>query len=568
MKKIFIYILLGLTITLGITFLIITLLNSKSNINQLQVILNATIILVILVLTGLLILTENTNSALSKTILIFSSLYFTFNILLNVNIVTLPTNTVMKSFTGSSIDEVIKFTNNNNIKVEQIYENSDFIPKYHIISQDIAPSTFLEDVNILTVVVSDGPSYDKEVIVPNMIGLDVEVVTKYINDNFLNNIKVEYIVSDSTRNTVIEQSRNGAMKRSDEIKWVFSLGSIDELVPTSIDDLSNMSLFEATLWLEQRGFKYDINYEFSNEIQKNNVISNSNIGEELDPKTNKVTLVVSKGKEIVVPDILNMSTTDITKWVIDNKLNITFNDKYDDKIEINKVITASVKNGDIIEEGTLISITTSKGPLKMEEFNSLNDFRTWANKYNVKYVEKYDYNDNIPSGNIVSFSKDVEEIIENDEEIIVNVSLGSAVIIPNFTNKSKSDIISTCNSIGLKCSFYYAGYSNVSKDVALRQNKSAGLKVVKNSTISIGLSRGPAKTFNVTIQETWLGSNATSTINSLKAKLRDAAPGVTFYFEQKASNSLPSGMIHESSPTKGGNGSFKQGNSYTIWVVS
>lgn len=567
MNKKLLYFLLGCTISLGLGYLICQLLNSQSSINQLEVIINSTIILVIIILTSILIINENNDGVTSKLVLGMASFYFLFNILIFTNIITLPTKDVMSNFTNSSIDQVLTWGSNYDIVIEQIYENSDTIEKYHIISQDISPNTFLSEVSTLKVIVSDGPNYDKEIIVPNMIGIEVDVVSEYVNTNFLNNVEIEFITSDSPKDSVVEQSRNGVMKRSDHIKWTFSLGNFDDLLPVSIENLFNMSYFEATLWLERNGFSYNVSYEFSSTIENGFVISNSNVGEELDPKTDTIDLVISKGNEIIVPNLLEMTTSEITAWVIENKLNIVFYDSYDANVEINKVISVNVNQNDIVEEGTIIEVTTSKGPLKMEEFSSLNEFRTWAGKYDVKYTELYDYNDSVPSGTVVSYSISVGSIIGNEEEIIVNVSLGSAVVIPNFVGMSKSAITSSCYNVGLNCSFYYSGYSNVALDYATVQNKTSGIEVVKGTSISIGLSNGPAQTVSVFIQESWLGSSATSTISSLTSKLAEQSPGAIFNFVQKDSNSLPSGMIHSDSPIQGGYNTFTQGQTYTIWVV-
>jgi hypothetical protein len=54
----------------------------------------------------------------------------------------------------------------------------------------------------------------------------------------------------------------------------------------------------------------------------------------------------------------------------------------------------------------------------------------------------------------------------------------------------------------------------------------------------------------------------------LKSKLSSLAPGVTFSIVLKESNTGKSGLIHPSSPIKGGNQyTFTQGNKYTIWII-
>ena len=41
--------------------------------------------------------------------------------------------------------------------------------------------------------------------------------------------------------------------------------------------------------------------------------------------------------------------------------------------------------GDILEQGTVISVTLSRGKLKMPKFNSIGEFREWADKYGIIY---------------------------------------------------------------------------------------------------------------------------------------------------------------------------------------
>ena len=48
-------------------------------------------------------------------------------------------------------------------------------------------------------------------------------------------------------------------------------------------------------------------------------------------------LTISKGPKIKVPDLKKMTMTEITEWIIKNKLKVEFIDQYDEKIKDNKV---------------------------------------------------------------------------------------------------------------------------------------------------------------------------------------------------------------------------------------
>ena len=60
------------------------------------------------------------------------------------------------------------------------YENSDEVAKYSVFGQDISAGTVTSDVEKMEVVISDGPNYDKSLIVPQMLGWTIDEVKEYI----------------------------------------------------------------------------------------------------------------------------------------------------------------------------------------------------------------------------------------------------------------------------------------------------------------------------------------------------------------------------------------------------
>ena len=88
--------------------------------------------------------------------------------------------------------------------MEQEYEYSDLIDEYHIIYQDVKAGTKLKKINKVTVLVSEGPNPDKEIILPNMVGWESEDVLKYIEDNHLTNVLIEFVQSENKKNTLKE----------------------------------------------------------------------------------------------------------------------------------------------------------------------------------------------------------------------------------------------------------------------------------------------------------------------------------------------------------------------------
>lgn len=553
-------------------YFIIYIKDAFNEIDYFQNILNA-ILFLLSVTFGLLAIIGNKKV---RTILgILASLtiisLISINILKSTNLIKFPTLELMKNLTNNSIIEVMEWAKKNNIKVNSTYEYSDNFKEGYIITQDVASNSILKDIKEINVIVSEGPNYSKELILTSMIGYNVEDLIKFINENHLKNIKINYEISNEIeKDLIINQSIKGQIKRSDSVTFTVSLGNKETLESIKLKNLVNKSEFDATLYLKQNGIAYNLTYDFSEDIKRGNVISQSiNVDTEVKPFNDTINLVISNGKKIIVPDFKDKTVDDVISWITNNNLKVAFNDEYHTSIENGKLIRINYNINDVIEEETKITITTSKGALTLPKFNSLAEFINWANTYGVRYTQNYDYNNSVAKGNIISISKNAGDKIDPATDVLnVLISYGAPVTVPNFIGKSNSYIQSTCKSIGLSCAFYYTGYSATAAHHATTQTITPGNKVVSGTYMKIGLSNGPAQTFNVYIQSEWIQTSADATINVIRNNLTSQCPGVTFNFVKQPDNSVPSGFIHPASGVKGGNNSFTQGRTYTIIIVS
>lgn len=575
MKKQINYIILSITLVLCLiyfTYTIISTIEIQKNMGNIIGVVILTAFTISFIIMSFNLINKNIEFKGKHVIPITSlllSVFITYNLFVTLNVISLSKEETLSNFMNENITEVINWASEKNISIEQVYEYSDTVPKNHIIRQNLKEGTLLKGVTKIEIVISNGPNYDEMVIVPSMFGWDIAEVIKFIDVNHLNNIKIDYIFSDEKRDVVMEQEKSGELRRSDEFTITFSLGKEGELGTIKMIDLKNKSLFDATLFLKKNGIKYELVYEFNKDVDRNYVIKQDkepNI--ELDYSKDLVTLTISKGKEITVPDLINMKVEDITKWIVENNLKIKFENRYDESVLIGGIIESNKKKDDIIEEEELVLIVTSKGQLKMGSFNSLAEFRQWANEYSIQYKEEYEYN-SISKGNIIRFSHKENDIVKNGDTIIIYISNGQPITIPDFTKKTKNSITTTCKSLGLNCTFYYSEYSTSAKDTALSQNKAVGSSVMIGTYVNIGLSKGASQTFTVQFNESQLSiGNPDETINTLKNWVANQYPNVTFTFTKKTSSVYENGgFIHESSPIKEG-AKVTQGNSYQIWITT
>lgn len=571
------------------------------------------------------------------SIIIFCLLFITysiFNILLTLGKIELPIEEFVPNFYDKTMIDVNTWKEINHIDIIENYEYSDKIAKYHIISQDVSAPTLTKDITKLLVTISLGPDYEKEVIVPNFVGLSRDEVIKYAQENYLSNVSFVFIDSEKKVDTVISQNESGTMKRNTTLILNISKNNSNEDV--KIIDLTKKSKLYATSWLESFGFKVNIIEEYSDDIMEGYVIKQSIKDEVKSPLDTEVDLTISKGKMLISPDIMAMSQSEINEWIINNNLKVSYKEEYSEDKPLGEIINSSIKKDDIIEKSKLIEITISKGKLEMIEYTTITEFTNWAETNNIDYEIKYEYSDTIKKDFLISSSHKKGETIKKNDTVTITLSSGRSITIPNFIGMSKTSIQNKCNELNLSCSFktgsytektakdiaiaqsknanvivsegtnlvitlsagiiqkvnvpnmvgktkttiqnecknlgitcnfnYQSGYSNTAKDTCVSQSKTGTVNY--GSSITITLSNGPAKTYTVIIDANQLSSgNPQATKATLEAKLKNACPGVTFNFKfEKANSGI--GYLSPNSGVKIGANTFTQGQTYTVIINS
>lgn len=486
----------------------------------------------------------------SKATILLSSLlllgFYLYNLNNILNIVKSPT-TSMSDFRGKSLTDVVKWANGNNINVVQDFEYSDMIDEFKIISQDVKPGSNIKDIESITVSVSEGPNPYKEIIVPNMVTWDDERVINFVKKNYLNNVNVEFVESDKNKDTVIEQNKSGNLKRDDELKLTFSYGDEGNSDEVKLIDFSNKSKFEIEFYMRQHHLRYSFEYDFSNKIKKGFGLKQSvKAGETVKVDDKEIIITLSKGPKIKIPNLKNMSTTKLTEWAVKNKVKLEFTDKYDDSVKEGNVISCDKETGDVIEQGSTIKVTVSRGKLKMPGFKSIDDFYEWADKYEIKYEIKREFSDSVKTGDVISYSVKKGQTIKTDEAIIVTISDGKNCKVPNLKDLSKSDAIAKLKKADLEYNFVYKN-SDKTKDKVISQSISSGSEISCGTSITVTLSNGKKEESTV---EKRKEEKQSSNSNNSKSKSNNNNNNSSNYNNNNSSSNNDSEPESTPAPTK------------------
>ncbi len=509
----------GTNIILSITYVITVavffylIIDSSNQIDQVYQIINAFLLLILMTCFLVSFKKSFFKNKTAPTIItaLVVMLTLTFNGLYISNIINLPKQNYLPNFESKNLTKAINWTEKNDIKTNQDFEYSDTTKKYNVISQSEKAETLTKNIDNIDFVVSNGPDYNKEIILADMTGWNIDDVLKFINENFLNNVSINFEENlNIKKDTVISQSKTGQIKRNEPIIFTVSLGDKAALSPIKLKDLKNESLLNASVYLGRNGILYQLKYEFSNQIEKGHVISSSpKAGTTVKPDE-LITLTISKGKEIKVPNLKNKTMSEITKWMVENNLQINYSDRYDNNIKSGRVIESNYKEGDIIEEGTTVDVVFSKGPLTMKKFNNINDFKSWADTNGIKYEIKEEFNNDIEKDQIIKTSIEEGTNINLNDTIIVYVSKGTAVTVPDFKNKTKSAVQSECNNLGITCTFNEEYNTKITSGKVISQNIAAGTQISKGDNIVITIATNK-KTNNKTSSNKNNSSSSSST---------------------------------------------------------
>lgn len=133
----------------------------------------------------------------------------------------------------------------------------------------------------------------------------------------------------------------------------------------SLDDVTGMQYQQAQAQLENDGLVVSLEFDYSDSVGSDKVISTSPKAGSQVAKGDTITITASKGKETkttIVPNLLGQNIDDAIQMIKDAGL--TYNGKssdYSDSYSENQVMDQSISARKTVDEGTTISLTVSLG---------------------------------------------------------------------------------------------------------------------------------------------------------------------------------------------------------------
>jgi beta-lactam-binding protein with PASTA domain len=203
----------------------------------------------------------------------------------------IPHRTTVPDVLGDSLRTAQREAESAGLEVEVLREEfSSDIPANQVISQSLRPGSEAEEGSAIRVVLSRGPDLRP---VPEVAGLGEDAAVRQLEDaGFRPRILREYHET-IPEGRVIEQSPDpgNEVEAGKQVRITVSRGK----APVQMPGVTGLSEAEASAILSGAGLGVEVTQEFSGEVPRGVVISQSPAGDETVPAESTVTIVVSKG---------------------------------------------------------------------------------------------------------------------------------------------------------------------------------------------------------------------------------------------------------------------------------
>lgn len=268
------------------------------------------------------------------------------------------------------------------------------------------------------------------------------------------------------------------------------------LVPRTVEVPNVVGRTEAQArdLLSQKDLKMTATRQFHNDIEKGRVISQSPEGGSTAGKNSTVTVVVSKGPQLIaVPNVISLTLDDARTQLEAVGLiagNVTY--EYSADASEDSVLRQQPQAGEKLAKGEAVDLVVSKGLQSVTVPNvvgdSLSKARATLGSAGLKINVKYQVSTEESAGIVLSQDPVANNSVPINSTVRVVVSSGPPTVkMPNVKGKTEAQARSTLEGLGLVVDVLTQPDPSTN---VLSQSPSAGTKVEKDSTVQIVLGDG------------------------------------------------------------------------------
>jgi beta-lactam-binding protein with PASTA domain len=264
-------------------------------------------------------------------------------------------------------------------------EYSDTVDKGDILRQSVDPGTRIKTTTPITFTVSNGPDPDVEVDFPDIKSMTREEVDAWAEENHLFKYKAttKYDENVAEGDVISYEVKNGdedSFTRSTTLNVVFSKGKAP-VEQVTMSDFVGKEYAEAESWASTNKLTAVKTESYSETVDAGKIISQSVAANTTLDQGTSITFVVSKGKGVVIPNLVGYTAEQLDAWEKGNTSIVVVPTTIYNEAAYGTVLSQSVSPGTTIGAGEVLQITTSLYlPIVNAESDGTVSSQRWINQ--------------------------------------------------------------------------------------------------------------------------------------------------------------------------------------------
>ena len=346
--------------------------------------------------------------------------------------------------TGWTENDARLWANENGLMLQIEQEYSDDFEAGKIISQSVPKGSKVKKGEFIKVVVSLGHDLSVTLPLPDFMSMTKEEIEAWAEENYMARVRITAEYSDEVpvghviRYEINDETVIDEVSRNTPIYIVVSKGPEDEsALEVVVPNFKEMGIGECYIFANENGLVLQVEEEYDDFVPAGAIISQSIKPEEKVKKGTEITLVVSKGKMITVPDFAGYSKEKATAVAGELGIPITIKERYS-SAPPNTFISQSIKAGTEYKQGDIVELTYSiDNKIVLPSFveQTRDAIEVWAKELNDQganiKIKVTNTKSNSPKDTILHQDK-ANTVIGIKETINITVSQGKVVYVPDF----------------------------------------------------------------------------------------------------------------------------------------
>lgn len=377
-----------------------------------------------------------------KFIIIIGAIFLTLIILF---LLRRTTDVVLPDMTGWQLEKIQSWVKKN-------HENTTFTGVYTLeypvntfISGDVPVGQKIAKGHSLAITYSLGGDPIEPIDLVNFKALTLQEVKAWIDENKLTGITIKYensevVPKDAVISYEIIDGTAETFLRKNRITLYISKGNQSTTDPFAMPDFMGKSEGEVIQWADEQQIEVIINKTFNPSVEFGKVFKQSIKKETKITQKDTVTISLSLGAPIEVPDFTGFSRTEASELAALYGLSVFFKHQVSG-LTLDSVISQDISAGSEIDKTQIVTLNIAKETLMISIPNFIGltttEATSLASLSDIKtFIKTKSSTEKV--GTVISQSFESGKSIQQDQLLTLFVSSGQ-LIVPNFIGLTKNE---------------------------------------------------------------------------------------------------------------------------------